>query len=45
MGIHDVETAAPVHEYLGEASVADDGIHDKWILPRVRDVVGVGVIG
>ena len=41
MGVHDVEAAAPVHEHLGEASVADDGVHDKWILSRVRDVVRV----
>ena len=41
MGVHDVEVAASVHEHLGEASVADDGIHDEWILSRVWDVVGV----
>ena len=40
-GVHDVEAAASVHEHLGEASVADDGIHSEWILSRVRDVVGV----
>ena len=41
MGVHDVEAAASVHEHLGEAGVADDGIHNEWILSRVRDVVGV----
>ena len=41
VGVHDVESAAPVHEHLGEASVADDGIHNEWILSRVQDVIGV----
>ena len=39
--VHDVEAAASVHEHLGEMGVADDGIHNEWILSRVRDVVGV----
>ena len=41
MGVHDVEAAAPVHVHLGEAGVADDGIHDEWVLSRVQNVVGV----
>ena len=41
MGVHDVEAAASVHEHLGEAGVADDGIHNEWILSWVWDVVGV----
>ena len=41
VGVHDVEAAASIHEHLGEAGVADDGVHDKWVLSRVRDVVGV----
>ena len=41
VGVHDVEAAASVHEHLGEAGVADDGIHDEWILSRIWDVVGV----
>ena len=39
--VHDVEAAASVHEHLGESSVADDRIHNEWVLPRVWDVVGV----
>ena len=31
VGVHDVESAAPVHEHLGEASVADDGIDNKRV--------------
>ena len=31
VGIHDVDAAAPVHEHLGEASVADDGIDNKRV--------------
>ena len=41
VGVHDVETAAFVHEHLGEASVADDGIDNERIPSRMRDVVGV----
>ena len=39
--VHDVEAAASVHEHLGEAGVADDGVDNKRIPSRVRDVVGV----
>ena len=41
MGILDVEAAASVHEHLGEAGVADDGIDNERIPSRMRDVVGV----
>jgi hypothetical protein len=41
LGIDDVKTTAPIHEHLGEACVGDDGIDDKWIDPRIRDVVWV----
>src|SRR6185312_1740490 len=40
-GVHDVEAAASVHEHLGEASVADDGVDNERIPSRMRDVVGV----
>src|SRR6185369_14029169 len=40
-GVHDVEAAASVHEHLGEASVADDGVDNERITSRMRDVVGV----
>jgi hypothetical protein len=39
LGIDDVKTAALVHEHLGEARVGDDGIDDKRLDPRIRDVV------
>jgi hypothetical protein len=41
MGINDVETAASVHEHLGEACVGDDGINDEWVDSRIGDVVWV----
>jgi hypothetical protein len=41
LGIDDVKTTAPVHEHLGEACVGDDGIDDKWVDPRIGDVVWV----
>src|SRR6185369_5272659 len=41
VGVHDVEAAANVHEHLGEAGVADDGVDNKRVPSRVRDVVGV----
>src|SRR6185503_18963685 len=40
-GVHDVEAAASVHEHLGEAGVADDGVDNERIPSRIRDVVGV----
>ena len=41
VGVHDVEAAASVHEHLGEASVADDGVDNERVTSRMRDVVGV----
>jgi hypothetical protein len=41
LGIDDVKTTAPVHEHLGEACVGDDGIDDKWVDPRIGDIVWV----
>ena len=40
-GVHDVEAAASVHKNLGEAGVADDGVDNKRVSSRVRDVVEV----
>src|SRR6185295_3962148 len=40
-GVHDVEAAASVHEHLGEAGVADDGVDNERIPSQMRDVVGV----
>jgi hypothetical protein len=41
LGINDVKTTAFVHEHLCEACVGDDGIDDKWVDPRIGDVVWV----
>jgi hypothetical protein len=32
LGVDDVEATAPVHEDLGEPSVADDGVDDERVL-------------
>jgi hypothetical protein len=37
-GIHDVEAAASIHQYLGEPRVADDGIN-KRISARLWDAI------
>jgi hypothetical protein len=44
LGINDVETAASVHEHLGEACVGDDGINDEWVDSRIGDVVWVVIM-
>jgi hypothetical protein len=44
LGVNDVKTTASVHEDLGEASVGDDGVDDKWVDPRIGDVVGVVIM-
>jgi hypothetical protein len=44
LGVNDVETAATVHEYLGEACVGDDGINDEWVDSRIGDVVWVVIM-
>jgi hypothetical protein len=41
LGVNKVETAASVHEHLGEACVGDDGIDDEWVDSRIGDVVWV----
>jgi hypothetical protein len=41
LGVDDVEAAASVHKDLGEPDVADDGVDDERVFPRVRHVVGV----
>jgi hypothetical protein len=28
-GVHDVESTASIHQYLGESHVADDGVDNK----------------
>ena len=44
MGVHDVEAAASIHELLGEAGVADDGVDNERVPSRVRDVDGVVLV-
>jgi hypothetical protein len=41
LGIDDVKAAAAIHEHLGEACVGDNGIDNKRVDPRIRDVVWV----
>jgi len=41
VGVHDVEPAASVYEHLGEAGVSDDGVDNKWVPSRMRDIVEV----
>jgi hypothetical protein len=44
LGIDDVEAAAPVHEYISEARVGNDGIDDEWVDSRIGDVVQMVII-
>jgi hypothetical protein len=44
LGVNDVETAATIHEHLGEACVGDDGIDDEWVDSRIRDIVWVVIM-
>jgi hypothetical protein len=37
--VHDVETTASIHQYLGEPRAADDGVNNKWILAWLRDAI------
>jgi hypothetical protein len=37
--VHDVETIVSIHQYLGEPRVADDGVNNKRISARLRDVI------
>ena len=37
LGIHDVEAAAPIHQYFGEPLWTDDRIDDKRVPSRVQD--------
>jgi hypothetical protein len=41
LGIDDIQAAATIHEHLGEACVGDNGIDNKWVDPRIRDIVWV----
>jgi len=43
LGIHDVEAAAPIHQYLGEPLWTDDRVDDKRIPSWVWD--GIRMVG
>ena len=42
-GVHDVEAAAPIHQYFGEPLWTDDRIDDKRVPSRVWD--GIRMVG
>ena len=42
-GVHDVEAAAPVHQYLCESLWTDDRVDNKWVPSRVWD--GIRMVG
>jgi hypothetical protein len=44
LGIDDVKTTAAIHEHLDEACVGNDGIDNKWVDPRIGDVVWVVIM-
>jgi hypothetical protein len=39
LGVHDVEVAASIHQYLSEPRIADDGVNNKWVLAQLWDVI------
>ena len=41
LGVHDVEVAASVHQYLGEPLCDDDRVDHEWISPQLQDVFRV----
>ena len=43
LGVHDVEAAAPIHQYLGEPLWTDNWVDDKRIPSRVWD--GIRMVG
>ena len=38
VNIENVEAAASVHQHLGEALLADDGVDDEWVATRSGDM-------
>jgi hypothetical protein len=44
LGVHDVEAAAPVHQFFGESRVADDGVNNERISARLRDAIRMVVM-
>ena len=41
VNVEDVEAAASIHQHLGEALLADDGVDDEWVASRSGDVGGM----
>ena len=39
--VEDVEATASVHQHLGEALLADDGMDDEWVAYRSHNVGGM----
>ena len=39
LGVHDVEAAASIHQYLGESLWTDDRVDHKRISPRMWDAI------
>ena len=39
--VEDVEAAASIHQHLGEALLADDGVNDEWVASWSRDAGGM----
>jgi hypothetical protein len=44
LGVHDVEAAASVHQYLGELCATDDGFENKRVLARLWNVIRVVIM-
>ena len=40
-GVHDVEAAASIHQYLGEPLCADDRVDHERISPRLWDAIRI----
>ena len=39
--VEDVEAAASIHQHLGEALIADDGVDDERVASRSHNVGGM----
>ena len=40
-GVEYIEATAPVHQHLGEACGAHNQANHEWVVPRMRDTIGV----
>ena len=39
--VEDVEAAASVHQHLGEALLADDGVNNEWVASPSHNIGGM----